>query len=130
MSGAPAVAPASHAMEAVADATIPGDVVITVVHAAHVGSGSNGVAATDVLQGEGVVVARVTSPSTPGANSESITNGRLGSDNAVYDRVSRVDVFDAQGMAVNRSVVSPRAPSNVMCPVGDCKSPYGKHEQC
>jgi len=56
-------------MEAVADAAILGDVVTMVVHTADVGSGANGVTATDEHQGEGVVVVRVTSPSTPGANS-------------------------------------------------------------
>jgi len=102
-------------MEAVADAAILGDVVTMVVHTADVGSGANGVTATDEHQGEGVVVVRVTSPSTPGANSEAIANGRLSVDDAGNEHVSPVDVFDDQDMAVtvNPSVVSPRRPSNV-----------------
>ena len=72
-------------------------------------------AATDVRQGEGVVATLVASPSTPGANSEAITNGRLGVIVASNGRVSPVNVFeDAQKLAVSSSVVFLTPPSRCM----------------
>ena len=63
------------AMQAVADAKIPSDVVTTVVDAAHAVSGANGGAAADVHQVEGAEAACVASPSTPDANSQATANG-------------------------------------------------------
>ena len=63
------------AMQAVADTKIPGDVVTTVVDAAPVVSGANGVAAADVRQVEGAEAACVASPLTPDANSEATADG-------------------------------------------------------
>jgi len=55
-------------MEAAVDAAPPGNIVATVVDAASVVSGANGVAAADVCQGEGAKAA--CAPSSPGANNE------------------------------------------------------------
>ena len=80
-------------------------------HAPNVDSVANSVAAADVYQGEGIVVARVDDPSTPGTNSEATANGHLGVDVAGNSNVSTVDIFqDALDMAVNRSVVSSQHP--------------------
>jgi len=116
-SGAPAIAWAPDDMEVVAEGAIIGDVVTTVVDAANVVSGANGVAAADVRQGEGVTAVRVALPSTQCANSVAIVNGRLGVDVAGSDRVSFVNVFedvqdsavfeDVQDSAVNRDAVFP-----------------------
>jgi len=57
-------------MEADADAEIACDVVTMVVNTAPVVSGANSLASADVRQGQDVAVARVTCPSTPGANSK------------------------------------------------------------
>jgi len=61
-SGGHAVARAPDAMEAVANAVIPGDVVTKVVDAARVVSGASGVVAADERRGEGARAACVASP--------------------------------------------------------------------